>query len=135
MNNQRGLTILGLFSVLLVLTFFAAIVGGIVYAFYWAHQETGMEGDVRRVQSAVDAYATASFEDTGTYMWPTADGELPKPGQDTAIDFYASFQGKAGGKRSFYPDFLPDLPRHYSSGVWRIDSKGDVSVNLERGEY
>lgn len=134
-NNERGFTIMGLFWALLTITFFAAIVGGIVYAFYWAHQETGMEGDVRRVQNAVNAYSTASFEATGMYNWPTLDGQLPKPGQDAAIDFFASFYGGGGVKQSFYPDFLPGLPRHWNAGVWRLDSKGGVSVNLERGQY
>lgn len=131
-NDQRGFTIMGLLWTLLIVAFFVALVGGIVYAFYNASRVSSYEGDLRKVQAAVADYVTASSA-AGDPNWPTANGKLPPPGGYAPINFFAGFEDKSGKTVRFYPQFLKDLPRHQS--LWRIDSKSQVSVDIERGKY
>ena len=134
-NNQSGFTIMGLLSALLVITFFVAIVGGIIYAFYYTGRTTSLEGDMRDVQAAVTDFVTASSA-AGTPHWPTADGTLPPSGGYTPINFGASFVDRSGMAVRFYPSFLKRLPRHWDEeGVWLIDSDSNVSAHIESGRY
>jgi hypothetical protein len=134
-GDQSGFTIMGLLSALLVVTFFVAVVGGIIYVFYNTARTTSLEGDRREVQAAVTDFATASSA-AGTPRWPTADGSLPPSGGYTPINFAASFVDRSGMTVSFYPDFLKHLPRHWNEeGVWLIDRESNVSADIESGKY
>lgn len=93
-----------------------------------------LQSDMSRVQFAVFEYVTASSA-TGTPRYPTSSGNLPALGQYALINFNAGFQDTTGKTMRFYPDFLEDLPRHWNSGVWRIDSEADVSVDIEPDIY
>ena len=128
-RKQRGYSIMGLLSALLVVTILVAVVGVIVYFFYTSSRTTSMEGALKEVRAAVSVFVTESSE------WPTLDGKLPPDGEDAPINFSAGFTDNTGKTVRFYPHFLKDLPRHWNSGVWLIDSRGDVSVDLGPGEY
>jgi len=134
MSNQRGFSIMGLLSALLVFTILLAVVGGIVYFFYNASRTTSMAGDLKEVRAAVAVFVTESSE-VGSPTWPTKDGKLPPAGKDAPINFSAGFTDSLGNTVRFYAHFLSDLPRHWGEDVWRIDSRGAVSVDLEPGEY
>jgi hypothetical protein len=59
---------------------------------------------------------------------------LPPSGQYALIDFNASFN-KEGKIISFYPHFIPQLPRHWDENVWRIDSAALVSIDMNPDDY
>ena len=134
MSNQRGFSIMGLLSALLVFTILLAVVGGIVYFFYNASRTTSMAGDLKEVRAAVAVFVTESSE-VGTPTWPTENGRLPSAGGYSLIDFTTGFTDNTGRPVRLYPHFLKELPRHWGEDVWRIDSRGAVSVDLEPGEY
>lgn len=105
-----------------------SIIEGFMEGFLGQTQESTLDGDLHDVKTAVDTYAIQSGK------WPTANGALPATGQYALLDFNASFDN--GGKTmSFYPHFISKLPRHYDEGVWRIDSAGLVSVDIEPEDY
>ena len=87
-----------------------------------------MEADIKIVQDGVGFYLGMSGE------YPTEDGKLPSSDEYALIDFEASFtQGST--MKSFYPDIISELPKHHDEKVWRIDSKGKVSVNMRSSNY
>ncbi len=90
--------------------------------------ESGPESDLRAMQNAVSDYMIQSNKT------PTADGKIPLSGEYALIDFDASF---TQGLKTFYfyPDFLEKRPRHHDEGLWRIDSRGSVSVDIDPEEY
>jgi hypothetical protein len=104
-----------------------------IYHFGWASREpageTALNTHLVNVQKATDLYL---FDSNGRY--PTVDGKLPEEGQTKLIFWDASFS--YGGKRlAFYPDYLKMKPKYWDHGVWRIDSKGIVSVDVDPKEY
>jgi len=134
-DSQSGYTIMGLLSALLVITFFVAVVGGIIYAFYNTGRATSLEGDIREVQQAANDYFAASSE-AGEPSWPTMDDTLPPGGEYASINFMASFKDNVGNTVRFYPEFLKELPRHWNLvGVWLIDSRAQVSVDMKGEGY
>ena len=134
-DSQSGFTIMGLLSALLVITFFVAVVGGIIYAFYNTGRATSLEGDIREVQQAANDYFAASSE-AGKPSWPTMGGTLPQSGEYASISFMASFKDNVGKTVRFYPEILKELPRHWSlAGVWLLDSRAQVSVDMKGEGY
>jgi len=133
-RDNRGYSIMGLLSALLIVTILVAVVGVIVYFFYTSSRTTSMEGALKEVRAAVSVFAIQASE-VGTPVWPTADGKLPPAREYAPINFSAGFTDSSGKTVRLYPDFLNELPRHSNSGVWLIDSGGDVSVDLGPGEY
>lgn len=135
-RDKRGFTIMGLLGTLFAITLLAAVVGGIIYAFYSAGRTSSLEGDERRVQSAVYDYVTESSA-VGNAKYPTSDGSLPASGQYAPMNFMAGFRDAAGNTIRFYPHFLKALPRHWNDDppVWLIDSEANVSVDMEPEGY
>jgi hypothetical protein len=134
-DDQSGFTIMGLLSALLVVMFFVAIVGGIIYVFYSTGRTTSLEGDIRDVQQAANDYFAASSQAGGS-RWPTMNGTLPQGDAYALIDFRAGFRDNSGKTLRFYPDFLKALPRHWDlAGVWLIDSRAQVSVDMKGEKY
>ncbi len=130
-RDNRGFSIMGLLWTLLAITAFVAVVGVIVYFFYTSSRTTSMEGDLKEVRAAVTTFVGESSE-AGTPKWPTENGRLPPAGDYYPIDFSASFTDNTGNTVKLH-DFLDEMPQHWTLGVWRIDSKGDVSVDMESG--
>ena len=133
-DDQGGFTIMGLLSALLVVMFFVAIVGGIIYVFYNTGRTTSLEGDIREVQRAANDYFVASSE-AGAPGWPTKNGTLPQSDAYAPINFRAGFSDNSGETLRFYPDFLKELPSHWNSGVWLIDNRAQVSVDMKGEGY
>ena len=125
---------MGVLSALLVVTILVAVVGVIVYFFYTSSRTTSMEGALKEVRAAVTVFVTESSE-VGSPEWPTANGKLPSAGGYAPINFSAGFTDNTGKTVRFYPHFLHDLPRHFSEEVWRIDSSGNIWVDMESGKY
>ena len=119
---------------MLVVAILVAVVGVIVYFFYTSSRSTSMEGDLKEMRAAVTAFVTESSE-VGTPVWPTANGKLPAAGGYSLINFVTGFTDNTGKTVRLYPHFLHELPRHWNSGVWRIDSSGNISVDMEPEEY
>ena len=126
-SKQGGFSFVELLIALLIVIVLVAVVILLMQGFFTKAKETGLEGDLHNVKTAVDAYAIQSNE------WPTASGSLPPQG-NVSIDFYASFD-KEGKTMSFYPHFISSLPKHYDEGVWRIDSTARVSVDMAPDKY
>ena len=120
---------MGVLSALLVVTILVAVVGVIVYFFYTSSRTTSMEGDLKEVRAAVSVFVTESSE------WPTANGKLPPAGGYAPISFSAGFTDNTGKMVRLYPHFLNELPRHFSEEVWRIDSSGNIWVDMNPEEY
>ena len=87
-----------------------------------------MELDTANVQKGVDTYFGYALK------YPTGDGKLPSSGKYALIDFYAGFTMGAESL-TFYPDIISKLPQHHDEGVWRIDSRGTVSVDMAPDDY
>ena len=125
---QSGFTLMELMVVLIVVIVLAAIVIMLMTGFFSRARESALDTDSDSIKSAVDAYLIHSMKA------PTADGALPLSGELAPIDFDASFI--EGGKvKSFYPDFLAELPRHADEGVWKLDSAARVVFDMERDKY
>jgi competence protein ComGC len=109
---------------------------GIIFAIYhfgWGVKEpageTALEAHLDTMQKAVDLYM---FDSNGLY--PTDDGELPARGEDKLIVWSADFT--LGGKQLvFYPDYLKRKPGHWDEGIWRINSVGIVSIDINPEDY
>ncbi len=133
-DRECGFSLLELAIAMLIIAILVAVVILLASGFFSQARETSLKTDLRVVKSAVDTYMIDSLSA------PTADGKLPLPGKDAPIDFNASFTVE-GQTLSFYPDFLSKLPRHHDEHdehdeeVWRIDSKGRVSVAMDPEEY
>ena len=72
------------------------------------------------------------FDSNGRY--PTDDGRLPEEGQTKLIMWSASFN-YGGTVLAFYPDYLKMKPKYWEQGLWRIDSVGKVSVDIDPSDY
>jgi hypothetical protein len=113
-----------------------AIAVAIVFAIYhfgWASREpagvAALETHLDNVQKAVDLYM---FDSNGRY--PTDDSKLPGKGQYKLIMWSASFN-YGGQVLAFYPDYLKMKPKYWEQGVWRIDSLGIVSADVNPADY
>ena len=126
--RNRGFSMFELLVAMFIVMILVAVVILLVTGFFGEASETAWETDLRIMKSSFDSYATQAFE------YPTADGRLPLPGEYALIDFDASFKSE-GKELSFYPHFISKLPKHWDEGVWRVDSAGLVSVDMEKEEY
>jgi len=127
-GREGGYSLLELSIAMLIIAILVAVVILMVTGFFSKARETGLQADLDSVQSALNTYMIDSLSA------PTADGELPLPGEYALIDFDASFT--QGGKTlAFYPDYIETLPKHHDEGVWRIDSRGVVLVDMDPEEY
>ncbi len=125
-GREGGFSLLELAIAMLIIGILVAVVILLATGFFSKAREAGLQADLRAVQNAVGDYLIQSNKA------PTADGKIPLSGEYAPIDFYASFT--QGLKTfTFYPDFLERLPRH--EGLWRIDSVGSVSVDIDPEEY
>jgi len=123
-NREGGFTFMELMIALTIFIIAVALVILATQGFFTKSRGTAMAGDIHTVQNAVDTYAIQSGG------WPTANAALPATGNST-IDFKAI--DKEG--KSFYPDFISKLPRHWDEGVWLIDSTAKVSVDMAPDKY
>jgi len=129
MNSESGFSLMELIGVLIIFMIVVVVVVLLVSGVFGSSREASMSTDISTVDTALGQYVLKSQGKV-----PTASGQLPPDGEYAPIDFNASFTD--GGKTySFYPDCVKRLPRHHDDGVWRIDSKGAVSVDLEPDEY
>ncbi len=134
-KSQGGFTFMELMIALIIFIIAVTLVILATQGFFTKAKGTTMSVDLHNVQTGVGSYATASQLDTGKAMYPTSDGQLPPVG-NTTIDFHASFVNENGEVVIFYRDFLSNkLPRHWDEGVWQIDNKGTVSVNMNPDNY
>lgn len=128
-SNQSGF---GLIESIFMIAIAVAVVFAI-YHFGWASREpagaTALETHLDNVQKAVDLYM---FDSNGHY--PTEDGKLPERGQSKLIFWSASFN-YGGQELVFYPDYLKMRPKYWEQGVWRIDSVGIVSADINPEDY
>jgi len=128
-GREGGFSLLELAIAMLIIGILVAVVILLATGFFSEAREAGWKADLRAMQNAVSDYMIQS-----NGGWPTVDGKIPLSGEDALIDFDASFT--QGGKRFyFYPDFLERLPRHHDEGLWRIDSRGSVWVDIDPEEY
>jgi len=134
-RRQGGFSFAELMIALIIFIILVAIVILATRGFFTKAKASALDVDLHNVQTYVGSYASASSIATGKAMWPTSDGQLPLEGQYALIDFYAGFVNEGGKVMSFYPDFISSLPRHWDQGVWRIDSAGKVSVNMNPSDY
>ena len=127
-GSEQGFTLMELMFVLVIFLIVVAVVIMQVTGVFSGGQAAAMETDIHTVQQAVDQFILASNQP------PTADLRFPGEGLYKAIDFNASIT--VGMKTyTFVPDFVKKLPRHHDEGVWRIDDKGIVSIDLDPGDY
>ena len=127
-QGQGGFTFMELMIALIMIIILVAVVILVTQGFFSKAKESALDMDLHGVKTGVDTFAIQSGK------WPTASGSLPAPGQYAPIDFNASFD-RDGKTVSFYPHFIAQLPRHSDEEVWRIDSAGLVSVNINREDY
>jgi type II secretory pathway pseudopilin PulG len=127
-RNESGFSFLEIALAVLIVVILVAVVLLQVLGVFGGARGTVMETDLHTVKTAVDAYMLEAFAP------PTENKKFPQSGDYALIDFDATFESEAGAK-SLYPDFLAALPRHWDAGMWRIDSAGVVSVDLEPDEY
>ncbi len=127
-NNEGGFSSLELGLILVVLLILIVVlivqVGGVL----GGSRAAVMETDISTVDTAVGQYIL------GHGGPPTADGRFPAEGEYALIDFGASFD-LSGKTWTFHPDFLKKLPKHHDEGVWRMDNKSRVSVDIDPEDY
>ena len=129
MNSEGGFSLMELVAVLIIFMIVVVLVVLLVSGVFGSSREASMQTDIDSVDNNIGQYVLKSQG-----KWPTSSSQLPPDDQYALIDFYASFT--VGSKTySFYPDYIKRLPKHHDEGVWRIDSKGVVSVDLEPSEY
>jgi len=126
-NKQGGFSFVELVIALLIVAILVAVVILVTQGFFTKSRGTAMSGDIHTVQNAVDDYMLQSLKA------PTETGALPLAGQYARIYGNASFE-KDGNTTSFL-DFISKPPRHWDEGVWRIDSRGQVSVDMAPDKY
>ena len=128
-SRQSGFTLVE--SIIIVAVAVAIVIA--IWQLGWGAREpageTSLETHIDKIQSSVNLYL---FDSNGRY--PTYDGELPPEGEYTAINWDASFS-HSGQRLSFYPNYVERKPKYWNQGVWRIDSVGKVSVNINPEEY
>ena len=128
-NNQGGFTLIESVFIIAIMVGLAFV----VYHFGWGTSgEAGVEAletDINTMQTAVGAYILKS-----NGLYPTNDSKLPEVGEYKLIMWDSNF---ASGRQrlSFYPDFIKRLPKHWNEGVWRIDSVGRISVDINPEDY
>ncbi len=127
-DGQSGFSFMEIAAVLLIFLVLVVVVVTQVAGVFGGSRSAAMGTDVHTVETAVSQYILGSMEA------PTADGRFPAQGEYAAIDFNASFTAR-GKTWALYPDFVKKLPRHHDEGVWRIDSKSVVSIDLEPEDY
>jgi len=127
-RRESGFTLMELIIVFLVVAILAVVLVLLATGVFGGAHKSAMATDLHTVGIAVDDYYLQSLGKS-----PTVDGSLPPEGQYSLIDFNASFID--GAKTYYFKDLLKKLPRHYNEGVWRIDSKMDVSVDMDPKEY
>ena len=127
-GREGGFSLLELSIAMLIIAILVAVVILMVTGFFGEARETRLQADMNSVKSALNTYMI----DSGSP--PTANGSLPPPGEYAPIDFDASFT-QAGKTFTFYPDYIETLPKHHDEGLWRIDSRGSVSVDMDPKEY
>jgi len=127
-GREGGFSLLELVIAMLIIGILVAVVILLATGFFSKAREAGLQADLRAMHNAVSDYMIQSNKT------PTADGKIPLSGEYALIDFDASFT--QGLKTfTFSPDFLERLPRHHDEGLWRIDSVGSVSVDIDPEEY
>ena len=126
-NGQGGFTFMELMIALIMIIILVAVVILVTQGFFSKAKESALDMDLHGVKTGVDTFAIQSGK------WPTASGSLPLSG-NVSIDFNASFD-KDGKTLSFYPHIIAQLPRHSDEEVWRIDSAGLVSVDMDQDDY
>ena len=127
-GREGGFSLLELAIAMLIIGILVAVVILLATGFFSEAREAGWKADLRAMQNAVSDYMIQSNKT------PTADGKIPLSGEYALIDFDASFT--LGLKTfTFYPDFIEKLPKHHDEGLWRIDSVGSVSVDIDPEEY
>ena len=119
--------------VLIVVIVLAAIVMLLMRGFFSSAKESALDTDIKSIKNAVDAYMIPAYTSQGKKV-PTMDGNLPMSGELAQIDFDASFI-ENGVVKSFYPDFLAELPRHADENVWKLDSAARVVFDMEPEKY
>ena len=127
-GREGGFSLLELAIGMLIIGILVAVVILLATGFFSKAREAGLQADLRAMQNAVGDYMIQSNKT------PTAGGKIPLSGEYALIDFDASFT--QGLKTfTFYPDFIEKLPKHHDEGLWRIDSRGAVSVDIDPEEY
>jgi competence protein ComGC len=123
----------GLIESIFIVVIAVAVVFAI-YHFGWASREpageTALSTHLDMVQKATDLYM---FDSNGRY--PTIDGKLPLEEGQTKLLFWSASFNYGGQELSFYPDYLKMKPKYWDHGMWRIDSKGIVSVDVNPKDY
>jgi type II secretory pathway pseudopilin PulG len=127
-RGEGGFTLMELMIVFLIVAILAVVLVLLSTGVFGGAHKSAMATDLHTAGIAVDDYYLQSLGKS-----PTVDGSLPPEGQYSLIDFNASFTD--GAKTYYFKDLLKKLPRHYKEGVWRIDSKGDVSVDVDPKDY
>ena len=128
-KSESGFSLMELIGVCIIFMIVVVVVIMMVTGVFGSSREASMGTDVSTVDTALQQYLLKSGE------FPTANGGRPAEGEYFLIDFNASFVDELGRTRSFHPDCVKKLPRHYNEGVWRIDSTGTVSVDMDPDEY
>ena len=128
-GSKGGFTLLELAVAMLIIVILAMVVVLMVSGMFGGVRVTAMDTDLDVVKTAVDAYAVNSGGE-----WPTVSGKLPTNGHCDPIDFDASFTSN-GKAYKFYPHYLAALPKHHEKGVWKLSSKGAVSIDMDASEY
>ncbi|MFC2022771.1 type II secretion system protein [Chloroflexota bacterium] len=130
-SSSSGFT---LFESIIVIAVFVAFAFAIYY-FGWGTKdkagEQRLEQDTSTIQNAIAEYLIDSYLSTGKGLYPTDDGKLPGGGEYKLILWTASYN--APSKTVYFKDYFGSgrLPRHWDEGVWRIDSMGQVTVDIE----
>jgi len=127
-DREGGFSLLELSIAMLIIVILVAMIILMATGFFGEARKSGLKSDLHSVKTAVDTYMIDSLSP------PTAGGSLPPPGESAPIDFDASFT-QGGKPLAFYPDYIEKLPKHHDEGVWRIDSRGSVSVDMDPEEY
>ena len=128
-SRQSGFTLVE--SIIIVAVAVAIVIA--IWQLGWVSREpageTSLETHIDKIQTAVNLYF---YDSNGRY--PTDDGKLPAKGEYKAINWDASFS-HSGQRLSFCPNYVERKPKYWNEGVWRIDSAGNVSVNISPEEY
>ncbi len=128
-KSESGFSLMELIGVCIIFMIVVAVVIVMVTGVFGSSREASLETDVSSVDTALQQYLLKSGD------FPTANGGRPAQGEYFLIDFNASFTDELGRNKSFYPDCIKKLPRHYNEGVWRIDSTGTVSADIDPEQY
>lgn len=128
-RSERGFSLMELIGVLVILIIVVVVIMMQVSGAFSGSRAASMDSDIHTVETALDQYVLKSMGKV-----PTVSGNLPADGEYAPLDFNAGF---TIGTQTWYfhPDCVKRLPRHHDEGVWRVDHKGVVSVDMDSGEY